>query len=187
MVNAALSISAPAPASPAAAASQASHPSFFHQLLSELNPLQYVPVVGTIYRAITGDTIPESARIAGSMVVSGLMGGPIGIATNIGVTLLEQVTGIDPEKLGSRLLANLGIGSPAEPAAPAHQIAASPDAAAGAAIAETAPNPPNTAWSSAQYRAYDVARLDSGALPGGAVSEADVLNTAELARITLAG
>ena len=31
----------------------------FHELLSELNPLQYLPVIGTIYRSMTGDLIPE--------------------------------------------------------------------------------------------------------------------------------
>jgi hypothetical protein len=69
----------------------------FHDVLSALNPLQYLPVVGTIYRAMTGDTINEGVRLAGSMLVSGLMGGPIGLATNIATTIAEKVTGIDPD------------------------------------------------------------------------------------------
>ena len=86
MVAASLSISArDAPVAGPAAPSEA-QPSTFQQLLSELNPLQYVPVVGTIYRAVTGDTIPETARFAGSLVVSGLTGGPIGLAVNLGIT-----------------------------------------------------------------------------------------------------
>jgi hypothetical protein len=32
----------------------------FGDVLSALNPLQYLPVVGSIYRAVTGDTIPET-------------------------------------------------------------------------------------------------------------------------------
>ncbi len=31
----------------------------FSEILSDLNPLQYLPVVGTIYRAVTGDTVPK--------------------------------------------------------------------------------------------------------------------------------
>lgn len=84
---------------------------FFRTLLSELNPLQYLPVVGTIYRAMTGDTIPEAARFAGSLVVSGLTGGPLGVAVNVGTTVLEHALGLDPERLGARLLADLGIGT----------------------------------------------------------------------------
>ena len=60
------------------------HQTSFRELVSELNPLQYLPVIGPLYRAVTGDTIPESARTVGSVVVSGLLGGPIGIATSLG-------------------------------------------------------------------------------------------------------
>jgi hypothetical protein len=148
-------------------------PSFFHRLLSELNPLQYVPVVGTIYRAITGDTIPETARLAGSLVVSGLTGGPIGIAINLGTTALEKLTGIDPETIGTHLLADIGIGS--------HTAAAQPAAA-------PAPPPSGTEkpWSAAQLVAYGVKRSSDGILSLGAVSGADVLNGLELNRLAQA-
>jgi hypothetical protein len=73
----------------------------FHDLLSALNPLQYLPVVGTIYRAITGDVIPEALREGGSLLASGLMGGPIGLILNITATIAEKITGIDPEKIVS--------------------------------------------------------------------------------------
>ena len=69
----------------------------FHELLSELNPLQYIPVVGTVYRALTGDVIPEAARVAGSLVVSGLAGGPVGVATSVALLAAEKATGVDPE------------------------------------------------------------------------------------------
>ena len=52
------------PAQPAA-----DHSISFHDILSALNPLQYLPVIGTIYRAVTGDQIPELLRRAGSLVV----------------------------------------------------------------------------------------------------------------------
>jgi hypothetical protein len=82
----------------------------FHQLLSEMNPLQYMPVVGTLYRAVTGDTVPDSVRELGSMVVSGLLGGPVGVAMNAGFLLAERVTGIDPEAIEQEVLGGLGIG-----------------------------------------------------------------------------
>ncbi len=173
----------PAPAaSPAAAASPA--PSPFHVLLSELNPLQYVPVVGTIYRAVTGDTIPEEARFAGGLVVSGLTGGPVGIAMNLGATLLERLVGIDPEKLGDRLLAELGIGhaAPAH-AAPTALASSAPPPPAGAASPGATPAPGAKAWSPAQLAAYGVTGGADGTLRHGTISGADVLNSLELARI----
>ena len=47
----------------------------FSDVLNALNPLQHVPVVGTIYRAATGNTIPAPLQILGA----GIFGGPIGI------------------------------------------------------------------------------------------------------------
>jgi hypothetical protein len=47
----------------------------FSQVLSALNPLQHVPVIGRIYRAETGDEIPEPLKILGA----GILGGPLGI------------------------------------------------------------------------------------------------------------
>jgi hypothetical protein len=117
----------------------------FRELLSELNPLQYIPVVGTLYRAVTGDTVPERARLAGSLVVSGLAEGPVGVATNVAMLAVEKATGIDPEKIGTSLLARLGIGH----AAVTTQIAARPaiPAASGAA-------PAPASWSPAQLEHY---------------------------------
>lgn len=110
------------PIAPARAAAPSTLPSF-HELLSDLNPLQYIPVVGTLYRAVTGERIPEAARLAGGFVVSGLIGGPIGMATNLALLAAERLTGIDPEAIGQRVLAGLGIGgeaaAPAPPVSPA--------------------------------------------------------------------
>jgi hypothetical protein len=79
----------------------------FGEVLSDLNPLQYLPVVGTIYRAITGDVIPKPLREAGSLVVSGLMGGPAGVAMNLAMLALEKITGIDLEDVEQSVLAAL--------------------------------------------------------------------------------
>lgn len=55
----------------------------FHDVLSALNPLQYLPVVGMIYREVTGDTVHPALRIAVSAATSVLLG-PAGI----GLTML---------------------------------------------------------------------------------------------------
>ena len=59
----------------------------FDQVLSALNPLQHVPVVGRIYRAATGDDIPAPLKILGA----GIFGGPIGM---IGAAIGELLTTI---------------------------------------------------------------------------------------------
>jgi hypothetical protein len=94
-----MNVSAPAPsvtakpADPPATADAQDHTTFL-DVLSALNPLQYLPVVGTIYRAITGDRPPEGVRIAGSLLASGLMGGPVGLAIGAASAALQQATGI---------------------------------------------------------------------------------------------
>ena len=55
--------------------------SFIKSFIDIINPLQHIPIVGNIYRNITGDQISPGARIAGST----LYGGPIG-----GITALAK-------------------------------------------------------------------------------------------------
>jgi hypothetical protein len=184
----------------------------FHTLLSELNPLQYLPVVGTLYRSITGDTIPQGMREFGSFIASGLTGGPVGLATNMALLVIEKATGIDPEAIGQNLLADIGIGHGAtpqsataqatpltfptaiDPAAGAAKATADATTAATTTAAATAPaqgSPVAKAaaaavqtvgWSPAQLSAYGVTKTASGDLRRGSVSGADVLNDLELAR-----
>lgn len=184
--------SAPAPkAGPKAAPS---HASGWHEILSSLNPLQYVPVVGTIYRSVTDDTIPETNRMVGSMVFSGLTGGPMGVATSALTSLFEKLTGIDPERIGRSLLVSLGIAKPAPAAAPpVQQAAASPIATPGHTppTAKAAPPAPVTASASAPARGFTAAQLAAygvhqdtdGRLQRGTTRGADVLNDLELARL----
>jgi hypothetical protein len=143
----------------------------FHDVLSELNPLQYIPIIGTIYRAATGDVIPESSRSVGSLVVSFLTGGPIGVATNVAAETLEKVTGIDPETIGQTLLADIGV---------FHHTASHAARVPATAMAATPP-PAAHAWSVAQLSAYGVTTVD-GTLRRGTVEGSDVLNDLELAR-----
>ena len=66
----------------------------FHELLSDINPLQYIPVIGSIYRAITGDEGNLTMRFVASLGTSFALGGPIGVAITVG----EKIAGIDPER-----------------------------------------------------------------------------------------
>src|ERR1700753_2158678 len=91
---------APSPSSSPAAPAEGRGGVSFRDVLSALNPLQYLPVVGTIYRAVTGDQIPEALRRIGSVIASGLIGGPIGAAVNVAVQVMEKATGIDLDQTG---------------------------------------------------------------------------------------
>jgi hypothetical protein len=67
----------------------------FFDLLDMINPLQHIPVVGTIYRAITGDEIRSISRIIGGAV----FGGPMGAAGGLMTAVIEDGTGKDPGEL----------------------------------------------------------------------------------------
>lgn len=63
----------------------------FAEFLYIINPLQHIPVVSTLYRAITGDQIRTGPRVAGGM----LFGRPVG-ALVAGITaLFEEASGGD--------------------------------------------------------------------------------------------
>lgn len=84
-------------AAPGAAASD--DDSFgFDDLLDVVNPLQHIPVVSTLYRAITGDTIKTGPKIAGDT----LYGGLTGLAGSVADTIFEKLTG---KSVGDTVLA----------------------------------------------------------------------------------
>lgn len=64
----------------------------FGDLLDVVNPLQHLPVVGDIYRALTGDQISSGARLAGGT----LFGGPVGLVGSVATLAVEQATGATP-------------------------------------------------------------------------------------------
>ncbi len=166
VISAATPPSSAAPARTPGATPPAGQSTTFQEFLSELNPLQYLPVIGTIYRSVTGDTISETARAIGSFVVSGLVGGPIGLATNAALLGIEHLTGIDPEKVGQDMLASLGVAAKREPED-------GPDTLASSVVA----------WSPGQLADYGVTVSPNGTLAHGTVVGADVLNDMELVRL----
>jgi len=62
---------------------------FFGHLLDVVNPLQHLPIIGTIYRAITGDKMGPVEKIAGDT----LYGGMWGAISSIADVVFEGITG----------------------------------------------------------------------------------------------
>ena len=93
----------------------------FHDLLSIINPLQHLPVIGTLYRAITGDTIKTPEKIAGDALYGGLWGAVASVADaafqavtgkDVGDTVLALLT-------GNHASASIGVATTAPATAPA--------------------------------------------------------------------
>ncbi len=82
---------APASQAPASSAAPSGFSMLFHDVLEIVNPLQHIPIVSTIYRALTGDQIEPAERIAGDA----LYGGVIGFASSVANVVFQQVTGKD--------------------------------------------------------------------------------------------
>jgi hypothetical protein len=76
--------------------------SFWDNVLDVVNPLQHLPVVGTIYRAATGDRIGDVEKVAGDT----LYGGPIGLVTSLADVAFEKLTGKD---FGDTVMAFVGL------------------------------------------------------------------------------
>lgn len=88
----------------------------FGSILRSLNPLQHIPIISTIYRHLTGDSIGAVARTIGGA----LLGGPIGAITSLASSIFESATGKDP---GETVLTALLGDDKSVPAASATNIA----------------------------------------------------------------
>ena len=62
---------------------------FFDHLLDVVNPLQHLPVIGSIYRAATGDKMGAVEKIAGDALYGGLWGAVTAVAD----VAFEAITG----------------------------------------------------------------------------------------------
>lgn len=82
-------VTPPAQASPPAVTAATHHGFSFSDFLDIINPLQHIPVVSTIYRAITHDTIDTPEKITGDT----LFGGLLGFVSSVADTAFESVTG----------------------------------------------------------------------------------------------
>jgi hypothetical protein len=104
----------------------------FSDLLAAINPLQHIPIIGSIYRAITGDTMSPTAEIVGGA----LFGGIVGAMSSLADVVFAQATG---KSVGDTVLAWLGFDTkptgttqfakanlPSTPATPPPSISAAP-------------------------------------------------------------
>lgn len=89
----------------------------FDDFIDLINPLQHLPIIGTLYRAWTGDAIEGPARIMGDA----LYGGPIGLVLGIFDAIVEQASGAD---VGGHVYATLF--EPDEAAATSAAVAIAP-------------------------------------------------------------
>ncbi|MDP6786620.1 MAG: hypothetical protein QGI13_05765 [Rhodospirillales bacterium] len=63
----------------------------FADFIDIINPLQHIPVLSTLYRHLTGDTIDAAPRVMGGT----LFGGPIGAVASLINVFIEESTGKD--------------------------------------------------------------------------------------------
>ena len=122
----AVSLAVPSPPPASAGASASDWDFSFHNLLDILNPLEHLPIIGSIYRAITGTHIGIPEKVAGDALYGGLWGAVSGVAD----AAFELVTGRD---IGDTVLA-MFRGSPAPQLSqvtvtPAAQLPVSPQTA----------------------------------------------------------
>jgi hypothetical protein len=123
----------------------------FHDVLDIINPLQHLPVISTVYRWLTGDTIGAVPRMVGDAIY----GGPIGFVAGLFNAEVQKESGKD---VGGQVVALL-TGDSSAPAADPKTIAARDGApAVDAALASDA--------------ASDAARADGATAIGPAVASA---------------
>ncbi len=154
------------------------HSVSFSDVLSTLNPLQYIPVIGSIYRAITGDAAPQAAQVLGGA----LLGGPLGLIASAASAIVEQSSGKD---VGQHVIAMLVPQGDAPPASPQNQryaadtpatskpVAAAPaDSAPAPGTAEATPAPASAGVAPAPDLASSPAQPQPAAAPASTLAAA---------------
>ena len=153
-------------------ASTNSGDSFWGDVLDVVNPLQHLPVVSTIYRAVTGDKIGDVEKVAGDT----LYGGPMGLVTSLADVAFEKITGKD---FGDTVMSVLGLehddnntvlaGNAAKPAAnKAVAATTTPLAGKPLIVANAAPTPLTKAPAAANDNKPKLAAVPQPAAPTAA-------------------
>jgi hypothetical protein len=110
----------------------------FWDLVDVVNPLQHIPVVSTLYRDLTDDTLDPAPRIMGGT----LFMGPIGLVASAANVMIEHNTGKD---MGGHVLAYFRDDA---------QPLSTTTAAASPAAAGTDGTDPVTQWAAEQTAFY---------------------------------
>ncbi|MCH2547783.1 MAG: hypothetical protein MK052_09280 [Alphaproteobacteria bacterium] len=138
----------------------------FGDLLDLINPLQHIPVVSTIYRAVTGDEIGIGPRLLGGAV----LGGVIGFGASAINAAIEYETGKDA---GDHALIAMGLAENAEVSVASVQhvnpkdllSAADPVGQMAAAIADIPSAPVEAAQELTEQEAAALLLAQHGAAP----------------------
>ena len=75
----------------------------FRDIIDLINPLQHIPIVGRIYRAITNDDIAPGIRVAGGS----LFGGPMGAAFAAAGLAIDKAGGVLSDKIASGKMSSI--------------------------------------------------------------------------------
>ena len=130
----------------------------FGDLLDIFNPLHHIPIVGNIYRELTGDEINGTARIVGG----GLFGGPMGMISAAFNQIFEDATGRDMaetalavatgQEIGGRSDSDLAAAEPQQTLqdAPAETVATATSDVTDALAAGATASEPRTAQAGVQ-------------------------------------
>lgn len=162
-------VSSPSPAPGTAASSATADASgnqdegFFHHLLDVVNPLQHLPVIGTIYRAITGEHIGAVEKIAGDTLYGGLWGAVSSVAD----VAFEGITGKSVEDTVVGWFKSDSSTQLAKITAPDIQVAQSLPSSDTPALPSASP-----AVASSQYNGPDVASLSAALSAKGITGDA---------------
>lgn len=119
----------------------------FWDFLDVINPLQHIPIVNTLYRNLTGDTIQPAARVMGGMLYGGPLGGMVAITNAV----VEEAQGKD---IPDQIMASLGFDGGAHPT----DAVAVADATGGSA----------TAGSPVEPQSFQIAQAAPGPAEAGA-------------------
>ncbi|MFQ5764802.1 MAG: hypothetical protein ACE5GT_07735 [Rhodospirillales bacterium] len=111
----------------------------FLDFIDIINPLHHIPVIGTLYRQFSGDTIDPASRVLGGT----LFFGPVGTVASVANVLIEEGTGKD---VGEHVVAFLDDREPDGPQAPDAQGEVVADVGVRANPSRPMPIDPVTAW-----------------------------------------
>jgi len=65
----------------------------FKDFLDVINPLQHIPGISELYRAISGDRISDGARYSGNALYGLALGGPVGFTIMTGYSIASSAIG----------------------------------------------------------------------------------------------
>jgi len=140
-----------AQAAPAASHEAAPDAPSFGDVLDIINPLHHIPLIGGIYRAITGDVIAPAARMVGGSIYGGVIGL---VAAALNVTA-EETTGQD---VGGHAIALFRDDDPRSPNLAQQDIRGG----AGAASGQSAPSRSFASLPGTWYSALERGAVSAG-------------------------